>query len=367
MQSNQTPQQALAPWGPLPATRHRQPQCQDKSPAVKRIKESAADKRLEKSSRFWEHVVPDHTAQEEAFRHSGWRGKRARVRSVLVGTGLNEFARMRFDACGSEMRVEWSEKLQRHRVTANYCKCRHCEPCMRARSTKVRVNLIKKLKDSPDLKYRLATFTIKHSDSPLADQLKKLYTSFSKLRQTKLWKESQRGGASICEVKLGHDRKWHPHLHVICEGNWIDQRRLADAWKAITTDSHVVDVRILSRAQDAANYLCKYVTKGCSDNVWHDRDRAQEWVLASKSLRICGTFGTWRGYALTEVEATADDWSAVCSMTSLYARAAAGEEHAKHLIKLLRGDLTTVLEEPGSRNWGNDPPDSHHALEFLPQ
>lgn len=217
---------------------------------------------------------------------------------------------------------------------------------MRARACKVRMNLLAKLKEAPELRYRFITLTLRHTDTPLADQLKKLYQSFTKLRQSKVWKNSQRGGAMVCEVKLGEDHMWHPHLHVICEGSWIDQRELSAAWLKITKDSHVVDVRLLSRAKDAANYVSKYITKGCSDNVWHDRDRAQEWVLASKSLRICGTFGTWRGFRLTKVDTTAEDWKVICSMSSLYQRARDGELHAQTLLKLLRGDLTTVLEAP---------------------
>lgn len=356
MPSNQTANPLSPSWGPLPKMKNRiEQQVKPEAPPREKFSKDQ-ERKFEITARFYENAGAPHTAEEEAFRHSGWRVKRNRVRAVLASCGTGQFQMARFDNCGGEMRVEWSEQLGRHRVTANYCRCRHCEPCMRARSNKIRMNLLNRLKDCDEKKYRFTTVTLKHSDDPLADQLKRLYQSFAKLRRMPVWKESQKGGAMICEVKIGNDGKWHPHLHIISEGHWMDQREIRAAWYQITKDSHVVDVRLLDRAKDAANYVSKYVTKGCSDNVWLDLDRAQEWVTASKGLRICGTFGTWRGFALTKVDTTADDWQVVDSMTNLYQRARDGEEHAKHLLKLLRGDLTAVLE-------ANTPTYSHPLLE----
>jgi hypothetical protein len=47
----------------------------------------------------------------------------------------------RFDACGSECTIEYSQELQKHRIRANYCKSRHCEPCARAKANLIARNL----------------------------------------------------------------------------------------------------------------------------------------------------------------------------------------------------------------------------------
>lgn len=342
--SNQTPEEGDAS-GIFSQSRKKNAKIRkgrDKKEPRKRA--TAADRRTEKTAAFYQHVTEPAGHEETIFRHSGWQPKRQRVRAALVRTSLNVFALDRFDQCGSAAHVEWSEQEQRHRVTANYCKNRHCEPCMRARATKVRLNLSEKLQDGDERKHRLITLTLKHSEQSLPDQLKRLYKSFSKLRGKAVWKRSQTGGAFMCEVKLGEDGRWHPHLHIVSEGGWLDQRKLSAAWHEVTGDSWVVDIRLLSRTKDAIGYVSKYITKGCSDNVWQDEDKATEWVIASRSLRICSTFGTWRGIKLTAVNNTADDWKPVCSLRSLYQRARQGEEHARRLIELLHGPTAVEVD-----------------------
>ena len=87
------------------------------------------------------------------------------------------------------------------------------------------------------------------------------------------------------------------HLHVIAEGAYLPATELSAAWHKITGDSFVVDVRSLKSGKDAAYYVSKYVTKGTSVAVWHNIDTAQEWVTATKGVRICSTYGDWRGTA----------------------------------------------------------------------
>jgi len=153
--------------------------------------------------------------------------------------------------------------------------------------------------------HRFFTFTLRHNDKPLKEQITRLYRCFKKLRNTQVWRDTQLGGAVMLEVKLAKDKnaagkqRWHPHLHAVAEGKWIDNARLKHAWHEITGDSIVVDVRILPRDKDAANYVSKYVTKGTSTVVWHTQELADEWIKASKGIRFCSTFGTWRGFRLT--------------------------------------------------------------------
>jgi Replication protein len=250
---------------------------------------------------------------------------------------INTFALNRYDECGSCCTVEWSEELGKYRLRANYCKCRHCEPCMRSKANLMAANLRSRLEVKPNGRYRFITLTLKHSHTPLRAQITRLYSSFKALRATKFWSRSQSGGAIILEVKWSPESKtWHPHLHIISEGNYVDKRDLSAAWHAVTGDSMIVDIRQLTAGKDAAHYLCKYVCKGTSNAVWADTSAAQEWISATKGLRVSGTFGSWRGYKLLARPAKVTDWVPVKSLNTLIALAAAGSIADQRIIELLR-------------------------------
>lgn len=314
------------------------------------------DKHLDRAAAFYANITPPATARESRFRHGFWETKREKVIAAMNAVNTNVFKLERFQQCGSEAQVCWSETKQKYRIRANYCHDRHCEPCMRSKANRIAANLTTRLDMKARGRYRLITLTLKHSAAPLVDQVKRLYACFRKLRNSRCWKNTQVGGAFSLEVKLARevpaapeslDRsdstiapttrpEWHPHLHITSEGSWINAQELADTWHKITGDSFIVDVRAIDKGRDAANYVAKYVTKGTSSAVWNDIDTAAEWMIAVKGVRTCGTFGTWRGWRLTQAIDTADDWKPICRLDALIDRAAGGEVHAQQLILILR-------------------------------
>jgi hypothetical protein len=305
------------------------------APKIKREKRDTKDH--ERQAAFFSNLVPYADECETEFRHSHWKARRARVRDALASVGSNDFFMNRFDECGSECTVEWSPTLQRYRVRANYCHCRHCEPCMRSKAGKLAANLAERLRQDAAKDHRFITLTLRHSNAPLKEQIDKLYASFKTLKATKLWKESQNGGAAMLEVKWDEKtRKWHPHLHVVSEGSFIRQSSLSREWHKITGDSFIVDVRRLKDNKETAQYIAKYVAKGTSAAVWQDRDAAQEWIGASKGVRSCNTFGSWRGYRLTATTETASDWRPIASLKTIYQHARAGQEWAMGVLLALR-------------------------------
>lgn len=313
-----------------------QPTAKPKAPP-KQKREKDHPKEFRKKADFMSYLVPPAAPEETTFRHSSWSLKRAKVKEALTRGGTGTFAMNRFEECGSQCQIEWSETMQKHRLRANYCRCKHCEPCMRSKANRIAANLRNRLAERPNGKYRFITLTLKHNDAPLREQVKRLYTAFKKLRNGKLWKKSQRGGAYTLEVKWQpKTRKWHPHLHIVTEGDFIRQQHLSDAWLKATGDSPIVDIRMLDSGRDAAHYVSKYVTKGTSSEVWSDVDAATEWICATKGLRICATFGSWRGFKLTAVKEDATDWTPICSLLNLVQRCRAGEVHAANLLILLR-------------------------------
>lgn len=296
------------------------------------------------------HFAAPITEDEAWFRHHNWKHKRELVLQTLHATGQTIQAVENFRNCGSECTVEWSPSEKQYRIRGSFCKSRHCEPCARAKGALIIANMRAIFKDRDHTRKRFITLTLKHSDAPLVDQIKHLYKSYTKLRASKTWKRTQKGGAAMLEVKWQDplkmyarknspdrpgDGKWHPHLHIISEGTYLDTYALSDAWLAASGDSSIVDIRQISADKDVAYYVAKYVTKGTVDEVWTNPSVAQEWIIASKGVRTCATFGTWRGMKLLAKPKDAGDWQPVATLTSLVKRAQRGEVAALELLKTL--------------------------------
>lgn len=321
-----------------------------------KTKQPPGQREWEKSVAHLHHRIEPITSYEENFRHGHWTVRRSKVRSALVKSGTNSFAMDRWDNCGSGCIIQWSESLSRHRVRGNYCKSKHCEPCMRAKSNLIAANLRNKLAEGTQREFRFLTFTLRHNNQPLKQQVQRLYKCFKVLRNTKLWKTSQNGGAFTLEVKRTTEAnppkfstpaidsaekdqvkpKWHPHIHVISSGNWIDQNELRTEWLKITGDSHIVDVRKLDGKRDVAAYVCKYVAKGTSPGVWDSAEDAAEWIEATKGVRTCATYGSWRGFALCKPSATAEDWESLGRLDKVIGESRQGSHSASLLLLKLR-------------------------------
>lgn len=273
---------------------------------------------------------------EEWLRHHNWREKRARVKHILQHAGTGPRGMDAFQNCGAECVVEWSDTEQRYRLRGSYCHNRHCEPCQKSKASLIVANLRKKLESAPNRKYRFVTLTLRHTpDTALTDQIKRLYTCYKKLRNTKAWKRSQFGGSAMLEVKLIDNGGWHPHLHLVTEGTWVDKRELQNAWQTVTGDSFVVDIRLLNSKKDVAYYVAKYMTKGTNADVWEDDDKAIEYVCAMRGVRTCATFGCWRGYKLLAKPQSANDFKPVAFLHTIAAAARRGEVASLELLRVL--------------------------------
>lgn len=150
----------------------------------------------------------------------------------------------------------------------------------------------------------LVTLTIK--DGPnLAERFQHLYSS-----QQELWKQRQRGRGSVLDVVEGavwsYEVKrgagsglWHPHLHMVAmAATPPDAYELAAAWKRITGDSFVVDVRPIDQEDPASGFLevFKYALK-FSDMEPADTYAAFR-VLSGR--RLVGSAGCFRGVEIPE-------------------------------------------------------------------
>jgi hypothetical protein len=279
----------------------------------------------------WTPQIP--TPDEEKFRHSAWTKKRAAVRAAMSRAGMPYSRLTRFDCCGSGLNIEYSEEEKRHRVIGHFCHDRHCEPCMRSKANIIAKNLRAKIEGEKCKEFRFITLTLKHTDTPLAEQIKRLLTCFRKLRTARCWRASQHGGSASLEIKWStKTRQWHPHLHIISDGKYLEKETLSAAWHHATGDSFVTDIRKLRDAKEAAYYVSKYASKGVNAEVWSDEQAAEEWLSAMQGVRTCGTWGTWRGYRLTHHDVSTTGWKHVGTLTEIIAQAKRGITRAVHIL-----------------------------------
>lgn len=285
--------------------------------------------------------------EETSFRHSHWQGKRTQVRRALEAAGTPTRQLEAFDECGSECLVLYDKEQKRYKLASNTCKCRHCEPCAKSKANLLAANLRTKLTCKAQGRYRFITLTRKHARTPLTDQIKGLYAAFKRLRTSKMWKSTQKGGCAILEIKYNAPTKlWHPHLHIISEGGYIQQANLSSEWLKATGDSHIVDIRALNNERDAAHYVAKYMSKGTNNEVWTDPQAAIEWICAMKGTRSAATYGTWRGYKLLEHLADQGNYKPVALLTRVVREANAGERWAIDLLDQITADLQYNPHKP---------------------
>ena len=246
----------------------------------------------------------------ENFRHSGWADWRKRIATAQRAALLGNIRRRAFCQCGSGFHLfRHASQTGRFKIVPDHCHDRYCFPCSRDRAFRIRERLTTHLEGRT---CRLISLTLRHSDATLTEQLDRLVGSFRKLRSTPFWKNHVTGGLFLIEYHVSSkDGCWHPHLHVITEGRFMQQSALASTWLKITGDSHIVDVRLIRQAQEVCGYVTKYVTKPLPVSVLSDPARLVEAIRACKGRKMLHAFGEWQSWKLVRVE-TSGDWLHVC-------------------------------------------------------
>lgn len=298
---------------------------------------------------------------ETSRRHGWWEQERAAVLAAMSRAGFPASRLDRFQNCGSAAFILGQRVAPyRLRVASNKCRDRHCKPCQIERANKYAANLKKRLSQYAgrvERRFRFITLTLKTNEAPLDKQFRRLIRCFAALRAYRLGDVSRRrtrnwwgryvvGGCYFLEATY-RPAGWHVHAHLIVEGRFLPVDELRSLWKCATGDSSVVDVRELTGAEDAAAEVSKYASKGADAKLHAEGDRLAEWMIGTKSLRLCSTFGTWRGFRLN---APLDDfkpgeWRNLGREDDIRARAALGDVWARRIITDLEKDRAATRKE----------------------
>lgn len=213
------------------------------------------------------------------------------------------------------------------------CKSKLCPTCSRRRSQVCfhRVRTAVAAMNSP----RMLTLTLKHSHDSLRSQLLRIRRCFANLRRTDVWKHHVRGGTYVLEITRNQKaHQWHPHLHIIADGDYFQHAQLRAAWKQATGDSDIVHIRKVNDAAAAATYTAKYITKTMDPSELTD-DQLLEWIDEVRGIRFLQTFGTLHRLKLDTKEKLPSDYkqlSPLGSVDKLYRASLAGLDEAKQLF-----------------------------------
>lgn len=231
-------------------------------------------------------------------RHGGWQEHRSRVWDTLIEAQVAPTRLRRFYDCGQAAFVQQhNDDSGRYRVVLETCRDRWCAPCAAERRQLIVGHLAEHMRTGT---HRLITLSLKSCGKGLASQLDRLTLCFRRLRQRVLWRERVDGGLAGFEVTWNAEtRQWHPHLHAIVHGRWIGQADLSAAWRDVTGDSYIVDIRLIRHVDRVASYVAKYATKPLPAGLQRNRECLLEAVHAYTHRRTFIQFGDWAKHAFT--------------------------------------------------------------------
>ncbi len=132
-----------------------------------------------------------------------------------------------------------------------YCGVILCVPCWRKKARRDGKELlltlqayIKTRPSSIPLYLRFVTLTIR-SGPDLEERVRVLLDAWARLRHRTWWARKTLGAALKVEVTWNPAQGWHPHLHILQVGSFLDQDVLSERWAEATRgEGFIVDVGV---------------------------------------------------------------------------------------------------------------------------
>lgn len=215
------------------------------------------------------------------------------------------------------------------------CRDRLCPRCQRQRGLELarRVRALICGMNAP----RFVTLTMRHRPENLRESHDRLQRAFRELRKMPVWRRSVTGGLAVVEITRNPaTSRWHTHLHLIVDGEFLPQKQLSEAWKRCTGDSEIVDIRAVHDRARVARYVAEYVAKPQAMHTW-EADAVLEFAAHMHGRRMVATFGVCHATNVDPAEKPELPAFAkyVGDIVSLVDRSAAGSKSARRACELL--------------------------------
>lgn len=171
------------------------------------------------------------------------------------------------------------------RVIPLRCGRRSCPVCRKGLYFRLLREYLERARSMRDPK--LLTLTTVAREELASGIVRTLRQCFQRLLHRKYFRDRIRGGLYVIELKCT-GRGWNVHIHALIDALYLDQAAISTAWRKITGDSYVVDIRRASSPRGGLKYILKYLFKAPSLNGQED---TYDEVL--KGARLVQAFGAF--------------------------------------------------------------------------
>lgn len=221
--------------------------------------------------------------------HSRWAAERHAVIDALLSGSRAEVRRAeRLQGCCSHPMLTLGSDAGVG-VRLFCCRDRMCPRCSvgRSRQCESRISSRVLAMNAP----RQVELTIKHRNASLRSEIERLMDAFRDLRKSRFWRDHVKHGVAVLEVTLNEKtRLWHPHLHLIVDGEFMPQVLLSRAWSEATGDSCIVYVQAVHDRERGAKYVSKYLGKSVNPTALHGFE-IREYARTMHGRRLVFVFG----------------------------------------------------------------------------
>jgi len=264
--------------------------------------------------------------------HSSTQGERFAVQTAFENTETLTSRAARFADCATHGKLYLDGYPAEVKLWIHRCGDRLCPLCSGYRAKRISNQLLALMSNFKSVRHMV--LTVENSpQGELSSSIAHMRASFAKLRRTPQWREKVRGGAYILEITHNPKKNsWHPHIHILWDGLYFDQRLLSALWCDASDGSMVVWTSAAS-ARHAA-YLAKYAGKPPNINHWKSAAIA-EYAIATSRSRMLQTFGNMHGIPVEDSDPRPEPASVRNSITlkRLLDAAQAGHAGASQLCR----------------------------------
>lgn len=221
------------------------------------------------------------------------------------------------------------------KTVSNSCRGRWCPMCAEARVGIVAYNCYEFLGRQKAV--RFLTLTMKHSDLPLNEQIRRVKKCFIRLSRRVFWKKYVTGSVVFLHLKENDEKtQYHVHLHIFITGSYVPQEQLVAEWLKVTGDSIIVHVQAAHSEKELGTTIKDYARyAGCPTNLRKiSKEHRLEVVHAFQGTRTCWTTGVCRTVSLSPLKYKEGDSKGVL-LGRLYAikkSAGAGDLNALEIL-----------------------------------